>query len=188
MPRLEICVAKVSIFLPMRSQRLRRIPIESVFQASQERTGGMYDSSSSGAALPAIDLSGISALQNIPPGTNVTFRIANYAASASGGTWYVYDVGPNAASLDFAVQGSVASVVSSNPPAAAPVLTNSAFAAGQFQFTVTGTAGSNYIVQCATNLTGSNWVSLRTNPAPFQFTETNVTQFPSRFYRGVVGP
>ena len=44
--------------------------------------------------------------------------------------------------------------------AAPPMLTPSALAASQFTFTLTGTTGSNYVVQASTNLSGNNWVSL----------------------------
>lgn len=74
------------------------------------------------------------------------------------------------------------------PPALPPVLTNLTFAAGQFQFQVTGSVGSNYIVQTAMNLSSPGWVSVHTNTAPFTFIETNANQFPQRFYRGLVAP
>ena len=64
-------------------------------------------SSSSGATLPAIDLSGVSALQNVPAGTTVTFRIANFGGTSSGGTWYIFDVGNTPAIDDFVVEGTV---------------------------------------------------------------------------------
>lgn len=70
-------------------------------------------------------------------------------------------------------------------PAAAPVLGTASISGGQLQFTVSGTAGSNYIVLCATNLSAASWTPLRTNPAPFTFTETNLVA-PRRFYRAVV--
>jgi hypothetical protein len=54
----------------------------------------------------------------------------------------------------------------------------------QFQFTVTGTAGSNYVVQVSTNLSATtNWISLFTNTAPFTFVDSNADGFPRRFYR-----
>jgi len=80
------------------------------------------------------------------------------------------------------------SIPASNPPAQAPVLTNAALSGNQFQFLLTGTTGSNYIVQAAANLAVSNWISLRTNAAPFMFVETNVFVLPQRFYRGLVAP
>lgn len=63
-------------------------------------------SASTGASLAAIDLSGISDLQNVPSGTAVTFRIVNYGGTATGGTWYVFDVANSTAS-DFELDGTV---------------------------------------------------------------------------------
>ena len=60
---------------------------------------------SGGASLSPINLTGIAALQNVGPGTNVTFRIVNYGGGASG-TWYVFDVA-NSTALDFVVQGTI---------------------------------------------------------------------------------
>jgi len=58
----------------------------------------------------------------------------------------------------------------------------------QFLLTVTGTAGSNYVIQVSTNLSASNWVSLFTNAAPFTFTDSNAANFPQGFYRAVALP
>jgi ribonuclease len=63
-------------------------------------------STSSGASLGPVDLSANTNLQNIPAGSTVTFRLVNYGASSSGGTWYVYDVAASTA-LDFSVAGSI---------------------------------------------------------------------------------
>ncbi len=73
-------------------------------------------------------------------------------------------------------------------PASAPILTNATFVGGQFQFTLTGTATSNYVVQAATNLGVGTWESIRTNTAPFLFVETNASDWSQRFYRGQVAP
>ncbi|HTY07550.1 MAG TPA: 5'-nucleotidase C-terminal domain-containing protein, partial [Candidatus Edwardsbacteria bacterium] len=62
--------------------------------------------SSSGASVSAIDLSGIAALQNVPAGTTVTFRLVNYGGTSSSGTWYIYDVANTTAS-DLEISGSV---------------------------------------------------------------------------------
>ncbi len=69
-------------------------------------TLGYSSSASSGASLAAIDLSAISALQNVPAGTAVTFRIVNYGGGASG-TWYIFDVA-NTTAGDLEIQGTVA--------------------------------------------------------------------------------
>lgn len=79
-------------------------------------------------------------------------------------------------------------LATAKPPALPPTLTNPVLTGGQFQFLLTGSAGSNYVVQAATSLSESNWVSLRTNAAPFTFTDTNANQFQQRFYRGLVAP
>ena len=63
-------------------------------------------SSSSGASLAPINLSAISALQNVPAGATVTFRIVNHGGTSSGGTWYIYDVA-NSTANDFAIDGTV---------------------------------------------------------------------------------
>ncbi len=60
-----------------------------------------------GATLSAVDLSLVSALQNIASGTTVTFRIVNYGATSSTGTWYLYDVGTDAGTSDFALLGTL---------------------------------------------------------------------------------
>lgn len=59
-------------------------------------------------APPAIDLSGIPALQNVPAGTPVTFRVVNWNASNSGGTWYIWDGSTATPGVsDFEIQGTV---------------------------------------------------------------------------------
>ena len=152
-------------------------------------TNVIYSSSANGGAnLGAIDLSAIGALQNVGAGTNVTFRLVNY--SGTGGNWYIYDQA-NTPALDFTIQGSIAPLTPPAPPAppaVAPVISNPAIVGGQFQFNLTGTIGSNYVVLVSTNLADTNWLSIWTNPAPFTFVETNGTNFPLRFYRGRVQP
>jgi hypothetical protein len=147
-------------------------------------TNSFSSSSGSGASLAAIDLSGFAALQNVGPGTNVTFRFVNYAASAVGGTWYIYDVA-NTTAPDFAVTGTVTPFVTTLPPAAAPVFSLTTVASNQIQFTISGTAGSNYVVDVSTNIPG-NWTPTHTGAAPILLTRpaTNAQQF----FRARVAP
>jgi hypothetical protein len=63
--------------------------------------------SSSGASLPAVDLTGVPSLQNVPAGTVVTFRIVNYGASSANGSWYLFDVAKSTAA-DLEISGSTA--------------------------------------------------------------------------------
>ena len=70
--------------------------------------------SSSGASLGPIDLSGISALQGVGAGTNITFRIVNYGGTGSAGNWYIFDVA-NSTAADIEVQGTVSSLAALTP-------------------------------------------------------------------------
>jgi len=143
-----------------------------------------YPTINSGASIGAIDLSSNPALQNVGAGTNVTFRIVNYSG-ASGGTWYIYDTGVSTA-VDFAIDGIVSSA-QADAPAGAAVLSSPAIANNQFSFVVTGTSGSNYVVETSPNLLVGSWTPLITNASPFSYTQTNSDSFPQRFYRAVVG-
>jgi len=139
--------------------------------------------STSGASLGPIDLSGIAALQNVGPSNPVTFRIVNYGAASSGGNWYIYDLSASTAP-DLSVQGIINAV--SAP--AAPALAGFIFTTGGgFQLNLTGTTGATYIIQSSTNLANVNWISLFTNTAPFAFTDLN-TALPQKFYRAVSPP
>ena len=79
--------------------------------------------SNSGATLAPVDLSGITALQNIPATSSVKFRIVNYGATATGGTWYIFDVA-NDTTSDITFQGSV---ICAGTPAAGTVAGTSSF-------------------------------------------------------------
>ena len=68
---------------------------------------------SSGNAETAINLSGISALQYVPAGTTVTFRVVNWGATGSGGTWYINNL--STAGDDLQVLGTVSSATASEP-------------------------------------------------------------------------
>ncbi len=94
-------------------------------------------SSSGGAAMSPIDLSGVPALQSVGAGTNVTFRIVNWGGTSSAGTWYVFDAA-NSTALDFAVQGIVA-------PAIVPVADLSISLAHAGSFTQ-GDIGQTYTI------------------------------------------
>jgi len=60
---------------------------------------------SAGNPQTAIDLSGISALQDVPSGTTITFRLVIWGGTGSSGTWYLND--PSGTSGDdFIIQGT----------------------------------------------------------------------------------
>ena len=58
-------------------------------------------------------------------------------------------------------------------PALPSVLSNPSLTGNQFQFSVTGSTGRNYIVYTATNLCIPVWVPVQTNTAPFTFSAPN---------------
>lgn len=75
-----------------------------------------------------------------------------------------------------------------NPPPAAPSITVGSLANDQLSFTVSGSAGSNYVLEAANDLMAPNWIPLSTNSAPFTFTETRVDLYSQRYYRALVAP
>ena len=75
-----------------------------------------------------------------------------------------------------------------NVPAAPATLGAPAFAANAFAFTITGTAGSNYVIQLSTNLSANNWISLFTNTSPFTYTDSNANNSSQGFYRAIAAP
>jgi hypothetical protein len=62
-------------------------------------------------------------------------------------------------------------------------LLSTAYATNEVWFTVTGVPGYLYVVQASADL--SNWVSLHTNAASFNFTNYVNPNYPSRFFRAV---
>ncbi len=74
-------------------------------------------------------------------------------------------------------------VVTPVPPALVPTILPNG---GGFQLSVTGNDGLNTTVQASTNLI--NWVNLFTGVSPFVFPDTSASNYPSRFYRAIVGP
>ena len=84
----------------------------------QVGTGGYLDittlnytvTASTGARVPAVDLSGISALQNVGASTPVSFRLANYGGTAVNGTWYLFDLAPTSTAADLSISGTLTAV------------------------------------------------------------------------------
>jgi uncharacterized repeat protein (TIGR01451 family) len=74
-------------------------------------------------------------------------------------------------------------------PTPAPVLNprfvkSGGSSASGFQLSVTNDAGSTVIIQASTNLV--TWQPIATNVSPFVFTNFDVTNFTSRFYRALI--
>jgi endonuclease/exonuclease/phosphatase family metal-dependent hydrolase len=137
------------------------------------------------------NLGGIVGVNNNP---NFAFRIVAEFESSAANTGNANFVGAagtygTSGTVRFDIVTVVGSTIpASNPPPAAATLTAAALNGGQFQFTVSGSPGSNYVVQSSTNLNVSYWLPLQTNSSPFNFVETNSASFPQRFYRAVAAP
>jgi hypothetical protein len=68
-----------------------------------------------------------------------------------------------------------------------PVLLNGGASTNTaFKLSVSGAAEQNYIIQASSNLL--NWIPLYTSTPPFTFTDPKASNYPSRFYRAVLGP
>jgi kumamolisin len=130
-------------------------------------------SASAGASIGPIDLSTISALQNIAAGTVVTFRIVSYGATSATGTWYVFDVS-NSTAADLALTGIVNPVVTGTPDLALAKTHTGTFTQGDtgkaYALTVTnsGTASTSGTVTVtdtlpsglsATAFSGTGWTT-----------------------------
>ena len=107
--------------------------------------------------------------------TNSTLTITNITLG-NGGNYDVVAYNPYGVSTS-----SVATLTVLTPA----ILESPAYTLNnQFQFTVTGPTGSNYVVQVATNLSASTiWSPLITNATPFTFVDSNAIASPQKFYR-----
>jgi hypothetical protein len=109
----------------------------------------------------------------IPNATSPTLTLSNTAASQAGTySVNVSGAGGNAASTPATLTVYATAAASLAAPAAP---------AGQFAVAVSGVPGYQYVVQASTDLV--NWVSLQTNSAPFNFVDSNASQYSQRFYR-----
>lgn len=127
----------------------------------------IYYGTSSGNYITAVPVSNV---------TNVTIR-----GLTSGTTYYFAATSFDKSGNQSAFSPEISYTVGSSQSVAA-TLTPLVSAAGKgFSFAITGTAGTQYVVQGSTDLV--HWVALQTNVAPFNFTDSNSSQFPRRFYR-----
>jgi len=137
----------------------------------------------------------LSSLPGVSDNTNFGIRIVNEfesTATGSGASSYVAANGGSYASsgtvrFDMVTIFGELIVTNSSPPDAA-LLGAPLFTVGQFQMHVSGTTGANYTVQASTNLSGADWTSVVTNAAPFTYTDSSASNFPTRFFRVVWMP
>ena len=137
--------------------------------------------------------------------TNAGGNAANYIAQWNGSNWlplgsgvggdnpfvnalavssFTLYVGGQFATAGGTVSENAAEAVIGSPLSIVTTGSPFGFISGQFQFTVTGPAGSNAVVQASTNL--QTWIPLVTNPltlGSFTFSDMLATNYPARFYR-----
>jgi uncharacterized repeat protein (TIGR01451 family) len=77
----------------------------------------------------------------------------------------------------------VVAVGAVQPPKFGTVTTSN----GTFRLTITSPANST-IIQACTNLMPASWLNIYTGTPPFTFTDPYASNYPSRFYRAVLGP
>ncbi len=95
-------------------------------------------SASAGAAMTQLSLAGISGLQNLAAGTSVNLRVVPYGATATGGSWYVYDLSGD----DLIVSGSVQAASGTNSAPTDITLTASSIAENAGASATIGTLSS----------------------------------------------
>ena len=98
----------------------------------------------------------------------------------SGGTTYYFAaraLNSSGAESGFSIQTSYL------VPVAGAVVGRPIRSSNGVSITVSGQAGSTYVVQGSTDLV--NWVSLDTNISPLLYTDTNASRYKRRFYRAV---
>lgn len=116
---------------------------------------------------------------NLPSATNAVLTLTNVTADQAG----LYSV--NIANSSGFTNSSAARLTVFHS-AAATLDSAAPLAKGRFAFIVNGVPGYRYVIQASTNMT--DWVSLQTNTAPFNFVDANAGQFKQRFYRSVCLP
>ena len=66
---------------------------------------------------------------------------------------------------------------------AAATLSSLIYSKQQFKLSLGGVSNYSYVIQASTNLT--TWTNVTTNTAPFTFTDSTVTNYPTRYYRAL---
>ena len=118
---------------------------------------------------PAINLSAIPALQSIPEGTTVTFRVLLYGASNTGGTWYL-NGHANATYKTLKIIGAVTEI---EEPSDDPTLTTTVTSLPSFgDINVGSNSSSQSFMISGSNLTDDVLVSA---PAGYQVSLDNST-------------
>jgi pectate lyase len=149
--------------------------------------------------------------QTVAPSNSVTFSVVAGGSMPLGYQWYLNNNTPvanatnstltltnvqpaNAGAYSVLVTNMAGATNSANAflvvgTTNSPPTLSESWAGGQLQLTVSGTTGSDCLVQVSTNLT--DWQTVFTTnspPTPFSWIDTNTGTFPIRFYRIILSP
>lgn len=98
---------------------------------------------------------------------------------ANGATYFFAVTSVNS----FGVESDSSAQTTYAVPSEAAIFGIPVFSSNGVSLPVTGLPGHLYVIQTSTNLL--NWISLKTNLTPLQFTDTNSVHCNKRFYRAV---
>ena len=159
---------------------------------STGRISRIYPAAFTNGTSYTVKTNSLAAIPGVNNNANFAFRLVSEFESTAANTANANYV---AAGTSYGTAGTMrydmvtvsgAAIITNSTPAA---LNSAAFNGNQqFQFTVTGQAGANYIVQFSTNLATGVWLPLLTNASPFTFTDTNPAASAQQFYRAVSWP
>jgi Fibronectin type III domain len=114
----------------------------------------------------------------ISAGSATTVTVTNLV---EGVTYYFAVTAYDDAGLESPFSNEAVYTVPLNASNQPSVLTSAKNSNGQFSFTLSGVAGSPYVIEASTNLV--NWEPVLTNVAPFTFTISISSQYDRRFFR-----
>jgi hypothetical protein len=151
--------------------------------------------------------------QTVTPSNSVSFTVVVSGSAPLSYRWYLNTNAPvanatnstltldnvqstNAGAYSVVVTNVAGSIASTNVfltvsagASAPPQLSNSVFSNGVFSLTINGNSGPDYIVQASTNLTDWNGIFTNHSPTPpFNWSDSNASNFDRRFYRVRLGP
>lgn len=153
----------------------------------------IYIPSNSWKVVVCVPTGSVSAVSRITATNRVIAISVPNATNGLSSDWRTYVTTPKKIEQDTgltfftALPSSIANVFR-NTQDGQPYFTGNLYTNKQFQFTINGWTGTNYVVQATTNLFVNNWIALKTNTAPFTYTDTVAGTFGQRFYRAKIWP
>lgn len=184
-PALIFCYALLFFQLPVRA--VQSVPL-AWDPSSDPNVAGyrVYYGVESGTYIVSVDVGNVTqtTITGLAEGTTYYFAATAYdnAGNESNFSNEATYQTPAFSIVPYVATGPGSSAMTKNVPA----LTSADLSGGKFEFNVSGTTGSVFVVQTSTNLI--DWIPVQTNAAKFTFTDTNTAGFKQRFYRVISAP